>query len=201
MYPSPITNAAAWMLLLEAEMRKHVAEAKANFGTLTTEQLYGHYQDGKWSLAELLCHMTRAGEAWLPRLEQAIKHSKPVEKPLRGHRHSRAGGRLLAQLQSEKPLKAPRPLHPKQGLAQLPDRDTLLKNFCKTQLSIADLMAGAIMLDLQHTHLRLPTSRLLRYNLGDAFAIHTYHVRRHLKQAYEGIRMPDFPHPEHEPAS
>ncbi|MCE3007012.1 MAG: DinB family protein [Bacteroidetes bacterium] len=186
-----IPDAGDWINSLEGIMREQVVEAADRFLALSVMQLNWRHQPDKWSIAELLQHLNAAADLYTPRLNKAVTRARPVKSAQRAHRNGRMGQLFIRGLRSKKTFKSPKDFEP--DLSNIADPHAVVRDFRQKQLAIAELMAKSQQLDLQRTRLSSPSNFLLRFNLGDAFAIHTYHVKRHLEQAQERIQMSGFP--------
>jgi hypothetical protein len=79
-------------------------------------------------------------------------------------------------LQKPTKLKAPKTFQP------IKPCDAIIEQFIQQQEKLASLISEADGLDLRRIKFGSPVSSLLRFSLGDCFAILVMHQERHLKQ-------------------
>jgi len=69
----------------------------------------------------------------------------------------------------------------------------VLEEFDEIHARLEELMIRADGVSLQHGRMRSPFLPLIRFTLGQAFAVNIAHARRHLWQAREVRQHPQFP--------
>jgi hypothetical protein len=149
---------------------------------------------GRWSIAECLEHLNVTLELYFPGMDEAIQTARArgwrCDKP---PRPGFLGRWLISALEptATRRLKAPRIFHP-QKILPLAEA---IPRFMHLRQELEKRLRDAEGLDLQRAKLRSPALSLLRFNLGETFAIVTTHDRRHLWQAEQVRQSPGFPQP------
>jgi hypothetical protein len=168
------------------------AEADALVTPLTDEQFNWRPAPGVWSVAECIEHLNATARSYLPRLDQAIAHG--IRRGLYGEGPFRYSllGRWFARSQ-EPPAKlrakAPKAFQPTPNRP----RAEVMAAFRAYQVQYIDRLRQASGLDLGRTRVASPVAAWLRFSLGSGFALMTAHERRHLWQARNVTRHPQFP--------
>jgi hypothetical protein len=174
----PMTD--TYLRLILSDIAAANREAERLVDGLSEEELNRAPEPGAWSVAQCLDHLARTAAQYRTRLEPAIA---------RGRLHPLASmpfyeptwiGRWITDTlrSSERRFRSPRafavPAHPAPGA---------LDRFLAEQQALAALAHEADGIDLNRTRFSSPTNPLLRFSVGDAFALMTAHVERHLRQA------------------
>lgn len=182
------------LLQLREENRANGSAIDALLRSLSDEGLNFRPGPGRWSIARCLQHLNVSLELYLPRVRGVIDEGR--KRGLTRDGASTAGmigGLFLSRLEPPPKLRvrAPRLFHPRDaGAATI---DALLPECLEWRNRLDLEMAAAAGLDLGRLKLGSPASGLLRLSLAEAFAVLTAHDRRHLWQAREVMRAPEFP--------
>lgn len=178
-----------------SEYRRQLREARADAEKLveglTDTQFNWRPGPGRWSIAECLDHLNN-GWRVLPKLDHKI--ATAAEQGLRGegpYRHPFLG-RIYIRFMEPPPkirVRAPKAYVPTadQPLAAVAPR------FLELQDEIIRRVIAADGLDLGEIKMSSPISRRFRMSLGQWFAFLAAHERRHLWQAWQVRKHPDFP--------
>jgi hypothetical protein len=164
---------------LHAEMRANHDDVANEVRSLSADQMTRKPGPDAWSVAEVLEHLVLMDTLFLAALDPVVRDAKPdAGAPARPHRGTLVGRKIAESLEKPKPLKSPKiasPVAPRAGVAEA---------FLAGDARFLDLLQSARTLDWNALRLRPPPVPWLplRLNLGDAFHIHTVHVRRHLAQ-------------------
>jgi DinB superfamily len=149
---------------------------------LTDEQFNRRESPGRWSIAECLVHLNVTGRLYLPFIEGAIKEAR--ERQLVGEGPFRQGLLVNWLIRSTEPpaklkFKAPKIFIPP------PDQplDKVRSDFMALQDALMALVNASNGLHLWRIKVTSPVSRLFKTSLGQCFAFHAAHERRHLWQA------------------
>lgn len=143
-----------------------------------------------WSIAQCLDHLNVTGYLYLPQLAEKIEQAAP----LAGAQNYRLRwfGKLFVR-QLEPPIKAkfkaPKSFvpAPEKPLAEVVPEFLKLQDLLAEKINIADKINWARLKVVS------PASKLIRINLTEAFAVITAHERRHMYQAWQVRKNPDFP--------
>lgn len=168
------------------------ADAAALIGPMTDEQFTWRPASDAWSVAECLEHLNVTARLYLPRLDQgiadAIRRGRYGEGPFR---YSLLG-RWFANSQ-EPParfkVRAPKSFHP----GPTRPRAEIVAAFRAYQVQFVDRLRQANGLDLARARVSSPAAAWLRFSLGSGFALMIAHERRHLWQARNVTKHPQFP--------
>lgn len=178
-----------------SEYRRQLRDARADAEKLveglSDEQFNWRPAPGRWSIAECLDHLNN-GWRVLEKLDYKI--AKASEQGVRGegpYRHPLLG-RLYVRFVEPPPkirVRAPKAFVPKpdQPLAAVAPR------FLELQDEIIRRVIAADGLDLGGVRMSSPITRRFKMSLGQWFAFLAAHERRHLWQAWQVRKHPDFP--------
>jgi hypothetical protein len=145
----------------------------------------------RWSISECLGHLNLANGLDVPMLAEAIERGRAAgltgKGPFRYGFLSRAIIRFTEPPANFK-TKAPRAYRP---LSEQP-KDKVVAEFILTHDRLLDLIAKSNGLDL--ARIKVPTLiPKLKFSLGQRFALLAAHDRRHLRQAWNVRKHPEFP--------
>lgn len=176
---------------LREELAQLETQAKHLVAGLSDEQLHWSPAPERWSVAQCLEHLVITGQLYHPVLAAAVERGKQdyqsgTSAP---YRPTRIGRWLLALLSAPaRRVRAPRAFAPAARPAPAVDR-----RFLETTSDLDRLLVSAKGVNLRAVKTHSPATRLLRLNLGDAFAIQVSHIARHLRQASRVRAEPTFP--------
>lgn len=147
---------------------------------LDPEQLVRRPAAGGWSVGEVLEHLCRADEAYLPRLTNLVHHARrDAGAPAREWKASFFGNLIATTLEKPRPVKSPKIFR----VVGAP-RTGVVEDFLARDRRVVTMMDDAATIDWRNARLASPALPvpIIRMNLGDVFRIHVVHVRRHLGQ-------------------
>jgi hypothetical protein len=144
-------------------------------------------------MAECFEHMDVTVNLYLPAIDAAIEKAKALgrrggETPLQPAFFARWFVGLL-EPPPKRRFRAFGPFVPQ----QIRPIAEALPRFLQLRDALLRRLGQAEDLDLQRAKLRSPAVPLLRFTLAETFAIITAHDRRHLWQAEQLRRLPEFP--------
>ena len=178
-----------------SEYRRQLRDARSDaeklVDGLTDAQFNWRPAPGRWSIAECLDHLNN-GWRVLPKLDHKI--AAAAEQGIRGegpYRHPLLG-RLYVRFVEPPPrvrVRAPKAYvpTPDQPLAAVAPR------FLELQDEIIRRVIAADGLDLGEIRMSSPITRRFKMSLGQWFAFLAAHERRHLWQAWQVRKSPEFP--------
>lgn len=174
---------------LEANSR----DARALADGLAASRFNWRPELGRWSIAECLAHLCTANRHYLHPIDEAIEKARA--RGWTGEGPFRYGFLSNAMVRGMEPpvthrTRAPRAFRPPPEFAP----ESVLPSFLAVQDELARRIENARGLDLRRARVVSPITRLLRLNLGAAFALIAAHNRRHLWQARQVREHPNFPH-------
>lgn len=173
------------------ELAKVAADAKAQFGTLSHEQLDWKPSDSGWSVAQCLDHLIRSNiefdHEW-PWLMSNTRENSTWENwsPLTGF-----WGRLLisSMKKDSRKIKAPSPAIVPPSEIEPGIIERFVENIAETNRKIK----ACDGIDLKKTVLTSPFLRLITYRLDDGCSILIEHTKRHIRQAKRVTETAGFP--------
>lgn len=145
----------------------------------------------RWSISECLVHLNVADGLEAPKLTEEIGRARAAGLTAKGPFQygflSRAFVRFTEPPANFK-TKAPKVYRPVSGQP----KDKVVTEFISIHDQLLDLISKANGLDL--ARIKVPTFlRWVKFSLGQTFAILTAHDRRHLRQAWDVRKHPNFP--------
>jgi hypothetical protein len=145
----------------------------------------------KWSISECLSHLNAADGLDVPQLSDGIERARAAgvtgKGPFRYGFISRAFVRYMEPPANLK-MKAPKVYRPVSGQPKA----KVVAEFISIHDQLLDLISKANGLDL--ARIKVPTAiRGIKMSLGQRFALLTAHDRRHLRQAWDVRKHPNFP--------
>lgn len=157
--------------------------------TLSPQQLTWRPPEGAWSVADVLEHLVRSHDDYLPALRTCVARAggeapatpRPWKKTL-------FGGWLAAAMRSERKMPAP-----KRWAVRESPRQDVAEVFLDRQRELRAIIGDAEPLDWRSIRMASPVSRLIRMNLGDAFEVLAAHAERHARQMERLLERSDFP--------
>lgn len=160
---------------------------------LSDAQLRWRPPEGGWSILECIDHLDRTGRVLLPAIDHAIERGRARRKFAEGpFRHGWLSRWFVAFM--EPPPRRPVPTRPIVA-PQPASVEQVMRSFAELQRELDDRLQRAAGLHLARIRVVSPLAPmgLMRYSLGAAFAIIAAHERRHLWQAANVRRHPQFP--------
>lgn len=144
-----------------------------------------------WSISECLAHLNVVDGLDLPAIREALDAGRAAG--LTGTGPFRYGFLSRRFVRSSEPpaklkFKAPKAYLPPSGAP----KEKVVPEFTAIHGQLLELVASSNGLDLACIKVRTPFP-LLKFSLGQRFALLAAHDRRHLRQAWEVRKHPDFP--------
>ncbi|HBX65721.1 MAG: hypothetical protein CL670_16080 [Balneola sp.] len=144
--------------------------------------------EDKWSMGEILNHLTQAGNEYLPQIKKGL--NKPDEDLPKGSDPFTPNFLFrwfIGQVSPENRRKLPTvaAFEPVEGKAM--NKKDVLDGFLKLQDEIIHILKKAKLeqLDLDHIKTRNPIVKFVPMSLTSCFAIQEAHQRRHFEQMRE----------------
>lgn len=165
----------------------------AEFDHLNNRQLNWKPSAEQWSIAQCLDHLVVSNNTYFPVLEKIASGSHKMNWWERNSPLSGVFGKMLVNQLKEtvkRKMRAPQLFRP---AASEINTDIILS--FNTQLDkFLKLMNECLDADLDKTIITSPVSRIITYNLKDAYTILVQHLHRHINQAIRVKNNPSFPH-------
>lgn len=176
--------------------RRELAETRRELEALVSRssprQIAWRPSPDRWSVAHCVEHLARTAEQYLPALRRSIRGARARGATGRGPFRYGPLSRWLVRALEPPPrrrLSAPRRFRP----TAAPDVGEAMRAYLEGHAALEGCIREADGLHLARATLRSPAFPLLRLPLGQAFAVLAAHERRHLWQARELTRHPEFP--------
>lgn len=167
------------------------AHARATVAGLTPHQIDWKPSPEAWSIGQCLEHLVVTHEQYEPKVPKLLQEARSSGRPPTYEAWASTWfGRLLTRSVTPGSRKVPTSrvftpgVHPRPGVLE-----ALLGKFDELEKWIRESDG----LDLARIKVPSPVTRLLRYNLGEAFHIVVVHAERHLQQADRVRQAPGFP--------
>lgn len=178
-----------------AEFRRQYVAARedghAVAGDLSPQQFRWSPAPGGWSVGQCLDHLN-SGWGALPRIDRAMARAR--EQGLTGHGPFRRGllaGLYIRAVEPPVRLRFPAPRRFRPGPD--PPAADVLPRFAGLQEEMIARVEAAEGLDLSRIRLSSPILRSFKMSLAEWFAFLVAHERRHLWQAWNVRKHPEFP--------
>jgi hypothetical protein len=178
-----------------AEFRRQYVAAREDgqtvAGDLSPHQFRWNPVPGRWSIGQCLDHLNN-GWGVLPRIDRAMARAR--EQGLTGSGPFRRGVFASLYIRAVEPpvrlrFPAPRRFRPRPD----PPPAEVLPRFAGLQDEMIARVEAARGLDLSRIRLSSPILRSFKMSLAEWFAFLVAHERRHLWQAWNVRRHPEFP--------
>lgn len=146
----------------------------------------------KWSISECLAHLNVVNDTDLPAMRDAVAGAR--QSGLTGTGPFRYGffSRKFVEMVEPPPklrVPAPKMYLPPPNLS----KDKVVPEFLAIHNAILELIQDSNGLDLARIKVSVPFSRRVKFSLGKRIALITAHDRRHLWQAWQVRKHPEFP--------
>lgn len=189
------------------ELRDAGDRARELAGPLDAEEMRWAPGPGRWSVAECLDHLVRTGEAYLPRLDDAIaggrREGRTGEEPFR---RTLLGRWIPGMVEPPPGLRVPAPARIRPRTTEVgaadegrsggpPGPATALPRFLSLRGRLGRRLEAADGLDLGRVRVSSPFLPFLRLDLDSTFRFLAAHERRHLWQAERVRESEGFPSP------
>lgn len=178
-----------------AECRRQFESARKDaeklLAGLTDAQFNWRPAAGRWSIGECLEHLN-AGYGALPRFDRVIPDARSRGWVSQGpFRHGWLGNLYVRLMEPPPKIRVKTP----KRYAPAPDRAfaEVAPRFLALQEELIRRLRDANGLDLARIKMSSPISRRFKLSLGQWFAFLAAHERRHLWQAWQVRRHPEFP--------
>jgi hypothetical protein len=161
-------------------------------GGMTAEQFNWRPSSRRWSVGQCLEHLVLTARLYPDPIARMIDESRVRQQ--RGEGPYREGmiARWLIRGMEPPPglrVRSPRRVEPRRGL----DVHAVTNSFIAVHERLAELVTQADGVSLEHARMTSPFLPLLKFTLGQAFAVNLAHARRHLWQARQVVKQPRFP--------
>jgi len=155
---------------------------------LSGAQLGWREEPSRWSVAEILDHLTRTVERCAPAVDEAIRDARKNGRLSSGPFRLGFMGRFFVWYVEPPPkirFPAPRALRPTNDSAA----GSALSGYLRSQGAMLARVVAADGVDLRRARFQSPFTRLVKMDLLTLFSVWTAHERRHLEQMRRVTRM------------
>jgi hypothetical protein len=165
-------------------------DAHALTDGLSAEQLNWQPEEGRWSIAQCLDHLTRTVRLYPEQIERMIAEARarPTARPFREGWISRW---VVSGMEPP-----PRMRVRTSGRVDPPadlDAAAVVRDFNAAHQRLRDLIIAADGAPLGNARMRSPFAPILRFTLRQVLAMNLAHARRHLWQARQVPQHGNFP--------
>lgn len=172
---------------------EHIAEeAGKKFLVLGEEELNWKPAPDSWSIAQCLEHLVITNKAYYDTMRTTMHNaqllSASADKPFKP---TLMGRMMVRMLRPDNRIKIPTVKAMTPAHSTLPP--AIVQKFVEVQRELPELLREAQNIDINSVMVHSPFSRLVRFNLGDAFGVIVTHAQRHLGQAARVMQQQDFP--------
>jgi hypothetical protein len=168
-----------------------VIDARTLADGLSPEQFTWKPDEKRWSVGQCLDHLTRTAQLYPTHIERMIEESRRRAGVARPYREGWLSRWVVAGMEPPPRMRI-RTMRRVEPPAQL-DRDRVLDEFAAVHRRLHDLIIASDGVSLRHGRMRSPFAPILRFTLGQVFAINLAHARRHLWQARQVRQHANFP--------
>lgn len=168
-----------------------LVDARALTEGLTPEQFTWRPDERRWSIGQCLEHVTRSILLYPAEIERMIEEARSRADTAKRYREGWFSRWVIASMEPppRMRIRTKRSVEPANDL----DRDTVLREFELALGRLQELMLASDGVSLRHGRMRSPFAPILRFTLGQTFAINLGHARRHLWQARQVRQHANFP--------
>lgn len=180
-----------------AQHRRTLEEIRAESARLvdglSAAQLDWRPNPKVWSIGQVASHLRTTNRLYVEPMRKAITFARARGATDQApYRPSLFGGFLVRSMQAVRKVPAPAVFRPAAATPTV-DWSAEVAGYYATQDELARLLDEAAGVNLNRARFSSPVSRIIRMNLGDAFALWLAHDRRHLGQIARLRQHPDFP--------
>ncbi len=177
---------------IQSQLAASDQEAQVLLRDLDEEQLNWHPDEGAWSIAQCIDHLSVGNRIYLVPMLHAIEEARRKGSVRKGPIHPGFFGRWFVATMEPPPkrrLPAPRKIVPaaRKGKAEL------IEEWRRTQAELDAVLRDAAGIDLNGTRFANPFISLIRFSVGTGFQVIAAHERRHLWQAQQVRGRAGFP--------
>ncbi|HEX2168545.1 MAG TPA: DinB family protein [Longimicrobiales bacterium] len=168
-----------------------VVDARALTEGLTPEQFNWRPGPRRWSVGQCLEHITRTLQLYQAEIERMLTESRSRAATSRPYREGWFSRWVVRSMEPPPRLRirTKRSVEPAEDL----DREPVVREFEAEMARLNTFILAADGLSLRHARMRSPFAPVLRFTLGQVFAMNLAHARRHLWQARQVHSHPNFP--------
>jgi hypothetical protein len=168
-----------------------LVDARALTEGLTPEQFTWRPDERRWSIGQCLEHITRSIRLYPAEIERMIGEARSRASNARPYREGWFSRWVVKSMEPppRMRIRTKRSVEPANEL----ERSTVLREFERELARLQELMLSADGTSLRQGRMRSPFAPVLRFTLGQTFAINLAHARRHMWQARQVRQHPNFP--------
>lgn len=168
-----------------------LVDARALTEGLTQAQFTWKPDPRRWSIGQCLEHITRSIWLYPAAIERMIEEARVRAESAKPYREGWFSRWIVTNMEPPPRLRirTKRSVDPANDL----DAATVVREFEQALARLQDLMLSADGVSLRHARMRSPFAPILQFTLAQTFAINLAHTRRHLWQARQLRKHPNFP--------
>jgi len=175
---------------------RNIQLLKGKFGSLSKAQLNWKPSKNVWSIAEIFAHLNGYAAYYHPAFFDKMTKTRfttPKEvfnsSPL--GRSAWQSMKLGKQQNVKRKFNTPKNYNPHLTNSLLDGEE--LEQFLSRQYELLHVLEKAVAVNLRKVKVPISISKIIRLRLGDALLFVAYHNERHMQQAINLTKMPNFP--------
>jgi hypothetical protein len=176
---------------ITSAMKQVADDARANFGSFSSDQLNWKPAENSWSIGQCLEHIMKTNDEFSPEFEKLANGTRKNSffesySPLTG-----VFGRFLIKAVSEDSKKAKAPS--KRIVPSIDTSPDIIDRFASHINDVSRRVESCAAVDRKKTVVTSPFLAVFTYTLDDAFTVLVEHTRRHVRQAKRVTEAEGFP--------
>jgi hypothetical protein len=171
---------------IQKQMQEAVERAHRLAGGLSAESWGRRPTSDRWSVCECMIHLNMTSKAFLPRLQEAVRHGREQNIRSDGPFRMDFAGWLLTKL-VEPPYRLKVKTTPPFVPESVEPKEKVLAEFEELQKKILLCVKDANGLALDRLKIASPFAERMKYSVYSTFRIIPAHQRRHLWQAEQTL--------------
>jgi hypothetical protein len=174
----------------KTEAHANILLAKEKLSNLSDTQLRWKPAPERWSISQCVEHINISNRFWIPELMKIITRGKKSDN-YGEYERTGFGGFIIRNLLAPKvrKVRTVKKLSPPDQL----DSKKVMEEYLILQKQWEELMEKIYGYDIVGNRVPSPIFSLITYRLGNAIELNNVHTRRHLNQAINVMKEPDFP--------
>lgn len=174
------------------ETQSSIERTRRDFLQASEDDLLRKPAPKSWSAAECFVHMLKANKFYLDNIETAFAAELPP--PQENFSSGRVGKLFLSFVEPQADGGRPKQKVPAPGAIQpssdVEDPKAVIEKFLAQQERFLGLVKQAETADLKKVRVKSLLGNIVRFRLGDALQLVSWHSIRHLDQATRAVLLP-----------
>ncbi len=167
------------------------AETKSFLAGLSEKQVRWKPAPKVWSISECFEHLIATNRVYGDNIGPGIEQAANIDTSSLAYQPRRLAAWFIDQVRPEKTTKLKTFSTFTNGMSNA--NPNLLDDFLAQQAMMENLIRGAAGIDFNKVKIASPASRFLKFQVGEALQLLVLHEQRHLLQAKNRSKLPNFP--------